>query len=165
MRGTRRRSRPCLERNRGPAAVAPTKRAGFGSRLAPLAFLITGGNVADCTAAAALLHRLPDCAVVNADKATMQMRSRAYSRTRCARQHHSQGQQNGEALLLALSLMRPERHQAHVLPLERLPPHRHAIRPKRSQFPHPGMPLRRRQQLVMRPNPKMAGTSSAPCTK
>jgi transposase len=30
--------------------------------------LITGGNVADCTAASALLDRLPDCAVVNGDK-------------------------------------------------------------------------------------------------
>jgi len=34
----------------------------------PLAFLITGGNVSDCTAAASLLDRLPDCAVVNGDK-------------------------------------------------------------------------------------------------
>src|SRR5579883_973402 len=34
----------------------------------PLAFLITGGNVADCTAAATLLDRLPKCAVVSGDK-------------------------------------------------------------------------------------------------
>ena len=34
----------------------------------PLAFLITGGNVADCTAAVSLIDRLPDCAVVNGDK-------------------------------------------------------------------------------------------------
>ena len=34
----------------------------------PLAFLITGGNVADCTAGATLLDRLPECDVVNADK-------------------------------------------------------------------------------------------------
>ena len=30
--------------------------------------MITGGNVADCTAGASLLDRLPDCGVVNADK-------------------------------------------------------------------------------------------------
>jgi transposase len=30
--------------------------------------LITGGNVADCIAGAALLDRLPDCDVVNGDK-------------------------------------------------------------------------------------------------
>jgi transposase len=30
--------------------------------------MITGGNVADCTAGATLLDRLPDCAVVHADK-------------------------------------------------------------------------------------------------
>jgi transposase len=35
----------------------------------PLAFLITGGNVADCKAGEKLLERLPDCDVVNADKA------------------------------------------------------------------------------------------------
>src|SRR5437588_7535339 len=34
----------------------------------PLAFLITGGNVADCTAGASLIDRLPKCDVVNADK-------------------------------------------------------------------------------------------------
>ncbi len=30
--------------------------------------MITSGNVADCTAGAALLDRMPDCDVVNADK-------------------------------------------------------------------------------------------------
>ena len=30
--------------------------------------MITGGNVADCAAAGALLDRLPDCSVVNGDK-------------------------------------------------------------------------------------------------
>jgi transposase len=30
--------------------------------------MITGGNVADCTAGEALLERLPDCDVVNGDK-------------------------------------------------------------------------------------------------
>jgi transposase len=34
----------------------------------PLAFLLTGGQVADCSAGAALLDRLPDCDVVHADK-------------------------------------------------------------------------------------------------
>jgi transposase len=34
----------------------------------PLAFLITGGNVADCTAGATLIDRLPKCDVVNVDR-------------------------------------------------------------------------------------------------
>lgn len=34
----------------------------------PIAFLLTGGHVADCTAGAALIERLPDCDVVHADK-------------------------------------------------------------------------------------------------
>jgi len=79
--------------------------------------------------------------------------SQANSRTRRARQHPTQGQQEGEAVLLALPLPRPERHRAHVLPLEGLPPHRHSIRPKRSQFPRSCMPGSRRQLLVMSPDP------------
>ena len=34
----------------------------------PIAFMVTGGNVADCTAGATLLEQLPECDVVNADK-------------------------------------------------------------------------------------------------
>ena len=34
----------------------------------PVAFAITGGNVADSTAGAVLLERLPECDVVHADK-------------------------------------------------------------------------------------------------
>jgi transposase len=34
----------------------------------PLAFLLTGGQVADCTAGALLLKRLPACRVLHADK-------------------------------------------------------------------------------------------------
>jgi transposase len=34
----------------------------------PLAFMLTGGQVADCTAGATLLERLPDCGVLHGDK-------------------------------------------------------------------------------------------------
>ena len=34
----------------------------------PIAFLLTGGNVADCTAAGSLLNHLPDCRIRHADK-------------------------------------------------------------------------------------------------
>src|SRR5208283_3087757 len=34
----------------------------------PLAFMLTGGQVADCTAGAALLDQLPDCDILHADK-------------------------------------------------------------------------------------------------
>jgi transposase len=34
----------------------------------PVAFLLTGGQVADCVAAQELLDKLPECAVVNGDK-------------------------------------------------------------------------------------------------
>src|SRR4051794_28331540 len=34
----------------------------------PFAFMLTGGQVADCTAGEALLERLPDCDILHADK-------------------------------------------------------------------------------------------------
>ena len=34
----------------------------------PIAFMLTGGHVADCKAGAALIERLPDCEVLHADK-------------------------------------------------------------------------------------------------
>jgi transposase len=34
----------------------------------PLAFMLTGGHVADCTAGARLLERLPDCDILHGDK-------------------------------------------------------------------------------------------------
>ena len=34
----------------------------------PISFMLTGGQVADCKAGAALLERLPDCKIVHADK-------------------------------------------------------------------------------------------------
>ena len=34
----------------------------------PIAFLLTGGQVADCTAAPELLQQLPDCEIVHGDK-------------------------------------------------------------------------------------------------
>ena len=34
----------------------------------PIAFLLTGGQVADCTAASTLLERLPKCRILHADK-------------------------------------------------------------------------------------------------
>jgi transposase len=49
----------------------------------PLAFRLTGGQVADCIAGAALLDSLPDCDVLHADKgkATMPTRSVVRSKT------------------------------------------------------------------------------------
>ncbi|MBK9082660.1 MAG: IS5 family transposase [Rhizobiales bacterium] len=38
------------------------------ARRRPLAFMLTGGNVADCTAGAALLGRLPECEILHGDK-------------------------------------------------------------------------------------------------
>ncbi len=34
----------------------------------PIAFLLTGGNIADCTAGARLLEKLPNCSILHADK-------------------------------------------------------------------------------------------------
>ena len=37
------------------------------AQLRPLAFMLTGGEVADCTVGAPLLEQLPDCEIVHAD--------------------------------------------------------------------------------------------------
>ena len=37
-------------------------------RYRPIAFMLTGGQVADCTAGSKLLEQLPECEIVQADK-------------------------------------------------------------------------------------------------
>jgi transposase len=34
----------------------------------PIAFMLTGGQIADCTAGAALIEKLPACEILHADK-------------------------------------------------------------------------------------------------
>ena len=98
----------------------------------PLAFMLTGGQVADCTAGAALLDRLARLRHPACGQGLRRRRHPPSGRgTRRDAQHPAQGQSQMEELLLAVPLPKPQRDRAHVLPLEGLQARRHAIRSKR----------------------------------
>ena len=72
--------------------------------------------------------------------------------SRGAGEHSSPGQSQMEALFLTLPQPQSQRYRTQVPPLERFPPRRNLLRPKRRQLPR----LRRsdRQLLVIGPGPK-----------
>ena len=83
--------------------------------------MLTGGQVADCTAGAELLARLPACDILHGDK--------GYDSDAIRRQVEDRGampnippkaNRKVEELLLAVPLSQPQRHRAHVLPPEGL---------------------------------------------
>src|SRR3954454_3590567 len=49
-------------------AASADRHAGQSARRRPFAFMLTGKQVADCTAGEVLLERLPDCDILRADK-------------------------------------------------------------------------------------------------
>ena len=81
----------------------------------PLAFMLTGGLVADCTAGRLLLERMPACRILHADKGYDRRHSSPGGGHRCDAQHPAQSQPALEKLLLACSLSKPQRDRAHVL--------------------------------------------------
>lgn len=84
-----------------------------------IAFVLTGGQVADYKADSVLLKRLPSCHILHADKGydTNHIRRTVEAGGHDA-QHHAQSEPDLEKLLLALPLSRPQRHRALVLPTE-----------------------------------------------
>jgi IS5 family transposase len=90
--------------------------------------MLTGGQVADCTAASLLLERLPPCRILHGDK--------GYDTNAIRNQIEQHGampnippkaSRRWKTLLLARPLPRPQRHRAHVLPPQGLPPRRHPL--------------------------------------
>ena len=69
-------------------------------------------------------------------------------------EYPAQSQTALEALLPASPLPQPQRHRAHVLPAQGLPPRRHPIRPPRDQLPRRRLHRGHRQLLVMSLGPK-----------
>ena len=119
----------------------------------PVAFLLTGGQIADCTAGAVLLEEMPRSAILHGDK--------GYDSDAIRRQVEGKGAMPNirprrttlEELLLARPLSKPQRHRAHVLSPEGLPSHRHQIRSSRNQFPRSRLHRCGCQLLVMSPDP------------
>ena len=79
-------------------------------------------------------------------------------------EHPAQGQPTLEELLLACSLPRSQRHRAHVLPPQGLPPHRHSLRPLGDELSRRRLYRGHRQLLVMSPDPKAAWRYASHCT-
>ena len=119
--------------------------------------MLTGGQVADCTAGSKLLEQLPDCKIVHADK--------GYDADGICRHiaiHGAmpniptQSQSQMKELLLARSLQRSKRHRAHVLSPQGFPENCEPIRSKCCQLPRCRMHRSRRQLLLMGPDPNAA---------
>ena len=93
----------------------------------PVAFLLTGGQIADCTAGAVLLEQMPCSAILHGDKGydSDAIRRQVEGKVRCRTSRPRRP--TLEELLLARPLSKPQRHRAYVLSPEGLPPHRHQI--------------------------------------
>jgi transposase len=102
----------------------------------PLAFMLTGGQVADCTAGARLLEQLPDCEITQADKSDDANAIRRQLEERGAMPNiPPKANRKWKKPLLAVPLSEPKRHRAHVLPPRGFSARGDTIRPQRGQLP------------------------------
>jgi hypothetical protein len=116
--------------------------------------MLTGGQVADCTAGALLLEQLPDCDILHADK--------GYDANAIRRQVEERGampnippkaNRKWKNCFSPFLYRTRQRHRAHVLPPQGLQARRHTIRPKRRQLPRSRLHRRRDLLLVMSLDP------------
>ena len=87
----------------------------------PVAFLLTGGQIADCTAGAVLLEEMPRSAILHGDKGYDRCHPPTDRGKGCDAEHPAQGEPTLEELLFARPLSKPQRHRAYVLSPEGLP--------------------------------------------
>ena len=80
----------------------------------PIAFLLTGGQVADCTAIDTLLEPMPATAIPHGDKGYDRDAVRRNREQGRRPEHSAKGQQATEELLFALPPPQSQRHRAHV---------------------------------------------------
>jgi hypothetical protein len=129
----------------------------------PIAFLLTGGNVADCKAGEVLIDRMPATSLLNADKGYDSDAIRRQVRQRGAFANiPPKANRTWKKLLLAAPLPGPQRHRAHVLQAQGLPPHCNPIRSTGYKLPRSGLHRSNRQLLVMSPDPRTGEVLSAP---
>ena len=115
----------------------------------PIAFMLTGGQVADCTAGELLLEQMPKHPSFMATRAMTAMRSAIRSKVKARCRTSRQRPTALEKLLLAAPLSQPQRHRAHVRSPQGLPSHRNTLRPAGRQLPRRRLPRRNRQLLVI----------------
>jgi hypothetical protein len=73
--------------------------------------MLAGGQVADCTAGATLLERLPDCDILHGEGLRQQRDPPPDRGSRRDGDHSAQGQSQMEKLLFAVPLSQPQRHR------------------------------------------------------
>jgi transposase len=115
----------------------------------PIAFLLTGGRVADCTAGELLLEQMPKSPILDADK--------GYDTN--AIRHKVEGKGTMPNIppkanrrwknCFSPFLPRSQCHRAHVRTAQRLPPHSHPVRPISDELPCGRLPRRHCHLLVM----------------
>ena len=120
----------------------------------PIAFLLTGGNVADCTAGHDLLKQLPDARILHADKGYDSNAIRCQIEANGTVPNIPPKVNRRWKSALARPLPQPQRHRTNVLQAERLSTCRHPIRPARRQLPSRRLSRRDRLLLVMRLDPR-----------
>jgi transposase len=120
----------------------------------PLSFLLTGGQVADCTAVAELLARLPPCQILHADKGYDSNAIRSQVEERGAMPNIPPKANRKWKNCFSPFLYRAQRNRTHVLPLEGLQARGDALRSKRRQLPRSRRHRSHRQLLVVNPDPK-----------
>ena len=120
----------------------------------PIAFLLTGGHVADCTAGAALIERLPDCDVVHADKGYNSNAIRSQVRDRGAWANIPPKANRKWKNVFSPFLYRGRNAIERMFcRLKDFQTRRHTIRPKRLKFPRSRLYRSNRQLLVISPKP------------
>jgi hypothetical protein len=115
----------------------------------PIAFLLTGGQVADCTAIDTLLEPIPATAIPHGDKGYDRDAVRRNREQGRRPEHSAKGQQATEELLFALPPAQSQRHRAHVRTPLGLLPNRDPVRSPRSKLPRRRLRCRYRPLLVM----------------
>ena len=90
--------------------------------------MLTGGQVADCTAGELLLEQMPQASMLHGDKGydSNAIRRQVEGKRRDAK-HSAKGQSTMEELLLAGPLSQPKRHRAHVRSPQGFPAYRHSL--------------------------------------
>lgn len=122
-----------------------------------LAFLLTGGQAANCRAAEGLLSLLPCGLLVIADRGydTDAVRNGIESRGSVPN-IPPKSNRRWEPLLQSGSLPRPQCDRTHVRTPERFSPDRHTLRQTRHQLPRRGLPRSNHELLVASPRPRAA---------
>ncbi len=155
-----------LGRKRGEANQAIGRsRGGRGTKIhaladrfcRPVAFHLTGAQVADCVAADALLDRMPATDILNGDKGyDSDAVRRKIENLGVAPNIPPKSNRRWKNCFSPVLYRGPQRRRAYVRPPQGLPQDRHPLRPSRPKLPRRRLSCRYDLLLVMSPGPRSA---------